>query len=218
MNDQQQDKNSPHLMQSLIMIFLETSLTFVLKNDRLSRIHAKDFFEHKVSLQFNVYLPSGQFYVSFDQRGVLFDLEKPEGMTQADIVITASTIDLIKILFTGNKKSIRRLQLKGHDELHKDFRLLLGSISLSAVISDWRYWLSSANTQTKPSRYSIQNLTQHIELQRQEITKLQIKVKSYRYDLKRLQRKHKMMTYLYWTIILALIISLISVICYNLNQ
>jgi hypothetical protein len=214
MKDEQQDQSQPHLLQSLILICLETFLTFVLKNDRSARQHAKAFFLNHSSLLFNVYLPSMQFYVSFDQRGVFFDLVRPEGLPQADMVVSASVFDLLKILFTGHRKTIRGVHLKGQEHLHKDFRLLLGSINLPALLADWRYWLNAADEKTRPSRHSLQSLSQHIEQQRNEITQLQIKVKSYRYDLKRLQRQYKLLRFAAGSIILLLLICLAAIICY----
>lgn len=42
MNDETQQSNTqPHLLHSLVLIFLETVVTFILKHDRGSRIHAK---------------------------------------------------------------------------------------------------------------------------------------------------------------------------------
>lgn len=214
MNAQQQNQNHLHLLQSLMLICLETTFTFILKNDRLARQHGKVFFLNRTCIEVNIYLPSMRFYVSFDQRGVFFDLEKPENTIDADIILTAPAFDLLNILLTGNRKAIRNIDLKQQVDLHKDLRLLLESLSVPTLVADWRYWLSAGNEKTKLPKHSILSLSKHIEQQRNEITQLQIKLKSSRYDLKQLQRKYKIIFFANITLVLLLIVCVALIICY----
>ena len=215
MNEQQQNQSHMHLLQSMILIFLETSITFILRNDRVVRQHAKVFFLNHSSIEFNVYMPTTRFYVSFDQRGVFFDLKKPEGITQADIIITASAFDLLNMILTANRKSVKNISIKQQEHLHKDLRLLLESLSVPALFSDWRYWLSAGDDKADLPKHSIQSLSKHIEQQRSEITQLQIKLKSKTYDLKRLQRNYKIMRFTNIVLIVSLVICLLLIICYD---
>lgn len=214
MNEQQQNQSHMHLLQSMILIFLETSITFILKNDRVARQHAKAFFLNRTSIEFNVYMPTTRFYVSFDQRGVFFDLKKPEDISEADIVLTASAFDLLNLILTANSKAVKNISIKQQEHLHKDLRLLLQSLSLPAVLADWRYWLSAGDEQTQLPKHSVQSLSKHIEQQRNEITRLQIKLKSSNYDLKQLQRKHKILWFTNIALIASLVVCLILIICY----
>ncbi len=217
MNDSQQDKNNPPMLQSLVLIFLETIFTFILKHDRIAQIHAKPFIKLRITISVNTFLPSKVFFMTFDPKGLLFDLQKPEEIEKPQLTIYASGLDLIKIFFTGNKESIEKIGLSGEEHLHGEFRLLMESLSLPSLASDWKNWLSEEDevSATLPQR-TAKPLMERMEQQRIEIRQLTIQTKEYQYDLKALQRKYKIMTRLYWLIIILLSISFLTTLCYYL--
>lgn len=198
--------NQSSAMQTLWMVILETLLSFVIKHDRFAQLHAQKFVEQRITVFFNLVLPDCTFYVTFDPRGVFFDQKQPADVPQVHLQVDTSGIDLVRILLTGKSGLIRQLRITGtaSPELQKDFRLLLSSVALPTLLADWRNWFSAENTAPLP-KPSVKNLTQHIEQQRKEITKLTIKVKSYQYDLKTLRKKHQLLSYLYWLIIAILV-------------
>lgn len=217
-DDTQQNKNHPFLLQSLIFIALETFLTFILKHDRMVRLHAKPFVQQQITILCNTFLPSDVFYVSFDHKGLLFDHEKPQHLEQPQITLYASGLDLFRALLTGNEHSINKIRLSGAEHLHEEFRLLLQSMSLPAILRDWKNWLVNDDHSVQLPKNNFTPLAQRIEQQRQEITKLTIQVKEYQYDLKTLERKHRLMSRVYWLLILILSISILSILWYNFHQ
>ncbi|MFU8927369.1 hypothetical protein [Acinetobacter puyangensis] len=215
MNDSQQNKNNPHLLQSLVLIFLETILTFVLKHDRIAREHAKPFIKSKTTIQFNTFLPSEVFYVTFDQKGILFDFHQPQHIQTPQFIIHASGLDLFRILLTGNETSIHKIRMSGEEHLHDEFRILLSSLSLPAVTRDWKNWLASDDFSTKVPKQSIEPLFKRIEQQRSQINQLTIENKSYQFDLKTLEHKYKLMNRIYAVIIFILVVSIVTLLWYN---
>ncbi|OUY07380.1 hypothetical protein [Acinetobacter populi] len=215
MNDSQQNKNNPHLLQSLVLIFLETVLTFVLKHDRIAREHAKPFIKSKICIQFNTFLPSEVFYVTFDQKGLLFDFHQPQHVEAPQFVISASGLDLFRILLTGSESSIRKIRMTGEEHLHDEFRILLSSLSLPAVTRDWKNWLAADDVSTKIPKQSIESLFKRIEQQRSQINQLTIENKSYQFDLKTLQHKYKLMCTIFGLIIFILLVSIVTLLWYN---
>lgn len=222
MSDSQQEKHDankkePPFIQSMILIILETFITFVLKHDRMARTYAKPFIKQHISIQFNTFLPSDLFFVTFTSKGVLFDHFEPQH-PKPTLNIYASSIDLIRILLTGSEGSIHRVQIIGEDHLHEEFRMFLRSISLPALFSDWRNWINNAEAQSAEAKFpqrSIEPLLKRIETQQTTINQLNLTVKELNYDLKDLQRKHKLTSRLYIFIIFILCISTGLILWYN---
>ena len=222
MSDSQQEQNNankkePPFIQSLILIVLETFITFVLKHDRMARTYAKPFIKNHISIQFNTFLPSDMFFVTFTTKGLLFDHFEPQH-PKPTLNIYASSIDLVRILLTGSEGSIHRVQIIGEDHLHEEFRMFLRSISLPALFSDWRNWLKNDeehSKETKLPQRSIEPLLKRIETQQATINQLNLTVKELTYDLKDLEQKHKFLSRLYIFIIFILCISTAVILWYN---
>lgn len=216
MNDEsQQNKNNPFLLQSIVFIALETYFTLVLKHDRMTRLHAQPFIKLGTCLHVHTFLPSDIFFVSFDRRGLLFDHETPQSDSYPKITLYASGLDLIRAFLTGNERSISKIQLSGEEHLHDALRLLFLSMSLPAVLRDWKNWLFRDQKTTQLPKNSVAPLLQRIEQQRKEITDLTIKVKEQAYDLQALQKRHRMMSRLYGLVIFLLSILIAAILWYN---
>lgn len=222
MSDSQQEKHEankkdPPFIQSLILIVLETFITFVLKHDRMARTYAKPFIKQHISVQFNTFLPSDMFFVTFTTKGLLFDHFEPQH-PKPTLNIYASSIDLVRILLTGSEGSIHRVQIIGEDHLHEEFRMFLRSISLPALFSDWRNWLNKAESEINESKLpqrSIEPLLKRIETQQTTINQLNLTVKELNHDLNALQKKHKVASRFYLFIIFILFISIGLIVWYN---
>lgn len=215
MNASQQDKNNPHLLQSIVLIILETILTFVLKHNRLARAHAKPLIKLRTTLMFNTYLPHEVFYVTFDPKGIFFDHQLPQNVTKPDLTISASGIDLIRFFMTGHPSSLNKIRLLDHEELHEPFRLFLNSITLPEILSDWKSWFSLDEFKTQIPKHSIEPLVKRIDEQRAEIQQLKVRIREYDYDLKSLEHKHKLYSRLYLVIIFALTLCIAVILWYN---
>ena len=213
MNDNtQQSTHQPHLLHSIILIILETIVTFLLKHDRASRLHAKSFAQHNVTIAFKTFLPASDFYVTFDNKGILFDPELTEKNQVETFTVSASSIDLVRFLLTGNDRHLRRVRLFGGEEWHDQFRLFMHSLTLPMLFADWKSWLSKQQSNNLPQR-SLEPLLNKLELQRSEISQLELQVKEQRYDLQQLERKLKNTHRLY---LLLIFIFAIGISAFNL--
>lgn len=191
MNDNtQQSTHQPHLLHSIILIILETIVTFLLKHDRASRLHVKSFVQNNVTIAFKTFLPASDFYVTFDNKGILFDPELTEKNQIETFTVSASSIDLVRFLLTGNDRHLRRVRLFGGEEWHDQFRLFMHSLTLPMLFADWKSWLSKQQSNNLPQR-SLEPLLNKLELQRIEISQLELEVKGQHNDLKSLERKLK---------------------------
>lgn len=214
---QHTDKNNPPLIQSMVLIILETILTFVLKHDRMARTYAKPFIKQHISIQFNTFLPSDVFFATFTTKGLLFDHFEPQH-PKPQITVYASSLDLIRILCTGSEGSIHRVRIMGEDHLHEEFRMFLRSISLPALFADWKNWLKKIEPDDAEQKFpnrSIEPLLKRIEQQQSSINQLSLHNKELSFDLNQLQRKHTFMTRVYCLIILVLCISIVAILWYS---
>lgn len=221
MSDSQQEqhanKNNPPFIQSMLLIVLETFLTFVLKHDRMARTYAKPFIKQHISIQFNTFLPSDVFYATFTNKGLLFDHFEPQH-PKPQIMVYASSLDLMRILLTGSEGSIHRVRIMGEDHLHEEFRMFLRSISLPCLFADWKNWLTKSDEDNHEQKFptrSVEPLLKRIEQQQTTINQLNLQTKELQYDLSTLQGKYKAMHRIYAVIILILCISIAAIFWYN---
>ena len=221
MSDSQQEQhtnnNNPPFVQSIILIVLETFLTFVLKHDRMARRYAKPFIKQHISIQFNTFLPSDVFYATFTNKGLLFDHFEPQH-PKPQIMVYASSLDLLRVLLTGGEGSIHRVRLMGEEDLHEEFRMFLRSISLPTLFADWKNWLKKLepeDAEHKLPKRSVEPLLKRIEEQQSTINQLNLQTKELQYDLKTLQRKHTTSNVIYSLIIAVLIVSIATILWYN---
>lgn len=209
MNDETQQSNTqPHLLHSLVLIFLETVVTFILKHDRGSRIHAKSFVQHNVIIAFKTYLPASDFFITFDNKGILFDPELTDPTLQPVLTVSASSIDLLRFLMTGNERHLRRIRLNGGEQWHDQFRLFLHSLTLPMLFADWKNWFSKQQSAPLPQR-SLAPLLAKLEAQQDTITQLKVDNKAQRNDIKALERKLKNTHRMYLSLIIVIAVCIL---------
>ncbi|OTG64890.1 hypothetical protein B9T25_12470 [Acinetobacter sp. ANC 4470] len=212
MSESQQNQNQSHLLLTMIMIFLETVFTFILKHDRVVGLQAKKFIDQKVSIKINSYLPYFDFYVQFTEQGVLFDTKAPEQAVDLDIRTTL--MDLIKVFVLANRRSIKKMRIDGDITLKDEFRDLALLFSLPKVLSDWKQWLTEPTDKQDiiASKKRIAPLLEKIDQQRSTINSLHVEVKQYKNRIRRLEQKQKRANIAFIVTIVLLIVLLV----YNL--
>ena len=204
----QRNTKQQALILDMSMVALETLFTFVLKHDRVIAHQANKFVEQNVRVKINSYVPYFDFYVEFNQHGMLFDTQSP---TQpVDLDVRTTLMDLVKIFILGNKRSIRAMRIEGDITLKDEFRDLALMFSLPKVLSDWKQWLNEPleNGDLLSSKHRINPLLEKIDLQRAKINSLQVEVKQYKNRMRHLQSKQKRLNVVFSGIILLLLMIL----------
>ena len=187
------------------MVALETLFTFILQHDRVIAHQAQKFVDQNVRIKINSYVPYFDFYVEFNQHGVLFDTQAPSQAVDLDVRTTL--MDLIKIFVLGNQRSIRAMRIEGDITLKDEFRDLVLMFSLPKVLSDCKQWLNEPleNGDLLSSKHRINPLLEKIDFQRAKINSLNVEVKQYKNRLRYLQRKQKRLNMIFSGLILLLI-------------
>ena len=207
MSDSQQRQNQPHLLLTTSMIVLETIFTFIVKRDPVVALQAKKFIEQKIAIKINSYVPYFDFYVQFNEHGVLFDTKAPEKAVDLDVRTTL--MDLVKIFAFANRRSIKTMRIEGDIVLKDEFRDLVLLFSAPKVLADWKQWflqpvddeqnITSSNKRVAP-------LLEKIDQQRSQINSLQVEVKQYKNRIRRLEQKQKRINIAFFVITALLIV------------
>lgn len=202
MSRSQQKQNDSHLLLNTILIILETVFTLVLKHDRVIAIQAKKFVENQITIKINSYIPFFDIYVQFTEQGILFDSIAPQKTIDLDIRTTL--VDLLKIFLIGNSKSIRAMRIDGDRVLQDEFRDLLSLFSVIKILSDWQLWLQQPvnDESIETSKKRIAPLLDKINYQRTQINELYVEVKQYKNRIKRIQRRQKVVNFIFVAVIL----------------
>ncbi len=199
----------PQVLHDMSMVALETIFTFVLQHDRVIAHQAQKFVEQNVRIKINSYLPYFDFYVEFNQHGILFDTQAPE--QPVDLDVRTTLMDLIKIFLLGNRRSIRAMRIEGDLVLKDEFRDLALMFSLPKVLSDWKQWFNQPleDGDVLTSNQRINPLLEKIDQQRSKINSLQVEVKQYKNRLRHAQSKQKRLNLLFSSVILLLVAILV---------
>jgi hypothetical protein len=212
MSDTQQKQGQTRLLLNIIMVLLETFYSFILKHDRVVRLHAKKFVEKQITLKMNSYIPYFDFYVQFTDKGILFDLKEPE--KPVDLVVSSTLVDFIQIYAFANRRSLKKMRIDGDATLRDEFKDLTLHLSVPKLLSDWKQWLSSEDDENNivGSKKRIAPLLEKIDLQRSKINTLQVEVKQYQNRIRRMNQSHTRLKYAF---ALTLVLFL-ALIVYNL--
>nr|WP_174505811.1 hypothetical protein [Acinetobacter sp. Marseille-Q1620] len=214
MSETQQQKEQSSLLLNIIMIVFETFYSFILKHDRVVRIQAKKFVDQQITIKMNSYVPYFDFYLQFTDKGLLFDIKAPE--KPVDLVVSSTLIDLVQIFLLSNRRSIKKMRLEGDANLKDEFRDLVLNLSAPKLLSDWKNWLSSPDSDrnTIASKKRIQPLLEKIDQQRSQINTLKVEVKQYQNRIRRMEKnQNRLKKVLYVVALLFLVL-----IVYNLWQ
>ena len=129
MKDSQNQKESEkvaerHILQTILLIFLESLLTFLLKTDRGSRQVAKTLIQRRAVIEVRTYLPAENFYASFTNKGVLLDFDLPASC-KVDGVVTASSPDMLRAFMSAPASVLEKIRVEGDADVVSDLRHLM---------------------------------------------------------------------------------------------
>ncbi|MBF7687191.1 hypothetical protein [Acinetobacter rathckeae] len=205
-----EEKKLLSFLLETLMIGLETFYSFVFKHDNMVQQQAQPFVSNNIVLKVNCYIPYFNFYVSFTNKGLLFNLNTPEQKTTLEI--SSTIFGYVQALALGNKRSIYGIKIYTEDATTKDqLRDFLISLSLPHLGSDWKKWIFTPShkkdTTSSPLRTSA--LLEKIDQQRAKINHLYVENKQLKNRVRHIQSSQKRINIIFFIITLSLIIALI---------
>ncbi|MEO1849649.1 MAG: hypothetical protein ABGX70_03980, partial [Psychrobacter sp.] len=122
-----------HSLLNIILVFIESALTLLLRLDPELRKAAYPLAKQGTVVALRLYLPHVEVFATFSTKGVLLDAELPVGRSEPDVVINAYSIQVINAITTHDRETTEKLQMRGESvqvQLVKQFIMQLGLGSL----------------------------------------------------------------------------------------
>lgn len=204
---QQQAPQERNFFHSFLLIVIETLMTFLLKHDRMSRLHAQHLIQKRAVICVKTYLPSDTFYVTFAPQGVLFDFDIVKN-TPIDATVTASAINLFRAFFTARPVAFEKISIKGEQQLSNELRHLMEYFNIPQILSDWRSWFRFDSTDVTPVSQRMKPLLRRIDEQRLQLSNMSIASKQQAYELKIVKQRYQLLLVGLSSLIVVLIIAL----------
>jgi len=207
-----------HSLLNIILVFIESALTLLLRLDPELRKAAYPLAKQGTVVALRLYLPHVEVFATFSTKGVLLDAQLPVGRSEPDVVINAYSIQVINAITTHDRETTEKLQMRGESlqvQLVKQFIIQLG---LGSLIQGLIRKMKGGKGKTKPTDAEMaekkDNYKQRIKEQQTQINTLTIKNRELETTVKELQSKQK--TLMIVTVV-ALIIMIGSVIALLMN-
>ncbi len=204
----------PHLYRqndwfnTVFLIILETLLTFLIKNDRLSQQLSKALTSRQTIIEVRTQLPSHVFYATFNHQGVLLDAAPPEeGIIHGRVSATAA--DLLRAFLMARVHILEKIQIEASPDITHELRELMSTFNLNNIFMSWvRSWFQRQNndvSQPRASKQQMRLLLAEVDVQQKNINLLQLGVREQRHHLLKARQRAQMAMWLGGTIIVVLL-------------
>ncbi|MFK3915670.1 MULTISPECIES: hypothetical protein [Psychrobacter] len=207
-----------HSFLNIILVFIESALTLLLRLDPELRKAAYPLAKQGTVVALRLYLPHVEVFATFSTKGVLLDAQLPIGRSEPDVVINAYSIQVINAITTHDSETTEKLQMRGESiqvQLVKQFIMQLG---LGSLIQGLIKKIKGGKAKTKPTEADLEekknNYKLRIKEQQTQINTLTIKNRELETTVRELQSKQK--TLMIVTVV-ALVIMIGSVIALLMN-
>ncbi|NYR09496.1 hypothetical protein [Psychrobacter sp. BI730] len=207
-----------HSFLNIILVFIESALTLLLRLDPELRKAAYPLAKQGTVVALRLYLPHVEVFATFSTKGVLLDAQLPIGRSEPDVVINAYSIQVINAITTHDSETTEKLQMRGESiqvQLVKQFIMQLG---LGSLIQGLIKKIKGGKTKTKPTEADLEekknNYKLRIKEQQTQINTLTIKNRELETTVRELQSKQKMLMIVS---VVALVIMIGSVIALLMN-
>lgn len=206
-----EDEQARHPIYSVVLIVLESLLTFLLHHDRYVRQLARGLIAREAVIEIRTYLPAETLYATFTDKGVLLDFKLPAGRSM-DGRVTASFSDLVRGFVSAPPAILAKLQLEGDTEVIGELRQLMESFNLQHLLNSWwRYGVfgKSADKDNKTNQ-RVKPLLKKIDEQKKQLDTLTLQQHEQAYVLRQLQYRYNRLKWSALVVITVLMIALLG--------
>lgn len=197
---------------SIVLIFIESALTLMLRFDPKLRQLAYPLAKSGTVVCIRSYLPHITIYATFGYRGILLDNELPEDKPTADITINGYSFQLINTLINHNPDHVDALQIRGDAALVENLKALMIRMGVGGSIQSILSKVTGGNKQ-KPTpeqkAEKIANYQLKINEQAERIDTLSMENKRLAIQLAEQKSKNKT-TFI--VMVIAIIVAVVSII------
>ena len=196
-----------HSFLNIILVFIESALTLLLRLDPELRKAAYPLAKQETVVALRLYLPHVEVFATFTTKGVLLDDRLPIGRSEPDVIINAYSVQVVNAIITHDTESTEKLQMRGEAmqvQLVKQFIMQLG---FGSLIQGLIKKIKGGKGKTKPTEAEMAEKKESYKLrikeQQTQINTLTIKNRELETTVKELQSKQK--TFIIIAIIFAVI-------------
>lgn len=133
---QKQASTFSHGFLNVLLVFLESAITLVLRFDPKLRELAYPLASKEIVVCIRTYLPHMQIYVTFGFRGILLDDRLPPNKSHADIMVNAYSFQLLSVLKSHSQSSVDALQIRGEQADVAEFKAFLVQLGIGGAIQN----------------------------------------------------------------------------------
>ena len=186
-----------HSFSNIILVFIESALTLLLRLDPELRRAAYPLAKQGTVVALRLYLPHVEIFATFSTKGVLLDAQLPIDRSEPDVIINAYSLQVINAITTHDSETTEKLQMRGESvqvQLVKQFIMQLG---LGSLIQGLIKKIKGGKGKSKPTEADLaekkENYKLRIKEQQTQINTLTIKNRELETTVKELQSKQKML-------------------------
>lgn len=203
-----------HSLLNIILVLVESALTFVLRFDGRLRQLAYPLAKNETVVCIRTYLPHTEIYATFSYKGVLLDDKNLSGKAP-NLTINAYSYQLFNVLFSHNSSAVDALQIRGTPEdvaMLKEFLMMVGLGGvIDNLLSKVRKKPVNPEQKALEKETKITKLKEELTQKTKENESLQTQVRKLSTELAELKSKQKTQKI---TLIIACIIALLMSILY----
>lgn len=204
-----------HSLLNIILVFIESALTLLLRLDPALRKAAYPLAKKSTVVCLRLYLPHTEVYATFSYKGVLLDAALPSGRTEPDVIINAYSLQVLNVLTSHSETQLNKLQMRGdvvQVDLVKSFLLQLGLGSLvQSLLKKFKGSHKDTSADAEAREQKKNDYKIRIAEQQTQINTLTMKNRELETTVNELNSKHK--TLLISTIV-AVVIAIAAVIAW----
>lgn len=205
-----------HSLLNIILVFIESALTLLLRLDPELRKAAYPLAKQGTVVALRLYLPHVEVFATFSTKGVLLDAELPIGRSEPDVIINAYSVQIINAISTHDSEATEKLQMRGESvqvQLVKQFIMQLGVGNLiRGVIQKFKGGKNKSHPTDAEMADKKESYQLRIKEQQTQINTLTIKNRELETTLKELQSKQKTLMIVTVIAIVAMIGSIIALL------
>lgn len=197
---------------SIVLIFIESALTLMLRFDPKLRQLAYPLAKSGTVVCIRSYLPHITIYATFGYRGILLDNELPEDKPTADITINGYSFQLINTLINHNPDHVDDLQIRGDAALVENLKALMVRMGVGGSIQSILSKVTGGNKQKPTPEQNAEKIANYqlkINEQAERIDTLSMENKRLAIQLAEQKSKNKT-TFI--VMVIAIIVAVVSII------
>lgn len=121
---------------SVVLVIAESLLSLLIRFNKPLKTRLLPLVAKDLVVCIRTYLPHYVFFLSFTEKGVLFDSQLPETRSAEDVLVTGSSITLVRLLLTGDETLVKKLQFRGESHEISLLQECVENMGLRNVMQD----------------------------------------------------------------------------------